>query len=189
MDLLGLGGYNSGDEEDENESETAKEAPKDPEQDNVEPNSSKHLSLDKHRSPGLSGLLGYDAGGEDSQEDARADNSILDSISMSPAALAGATGHNGLAGIWNSASRNGNKDDGTPTGLMGQGTPTGIRLKNPALRIISKSVTPVCASPVLPGQVSDADDATSDTDCTAPVPLPSQCQNTVTLPPVPNGML
>jgi hypothetical protein len=189
MDLLGLGGYNSGDEDAEDNSETAKKTPKDTEQDDSKKNSRKHFSTEKHRSPGLSGLLGYE-GGDDPQEDGQPDSTNLDSTSISPGSisLAGITGHNGLAGIWNPASRNGNKDEGTPTGPIGQGTPTGPRLKNPALRIISKSATPVCASPVLAGQVSD-EDATSDTDtAAAPLPLIPQIQN-VSLPPVPNGII
>jgi hypothetical protein len=189
-DLLGLGGYSSGDDDDaENGSETTDRIPQNTDAQIKEPKSLD--SVRKQRSPGLSGLLGYEAA-DDQQDDTRTDQDLgaaQDNNSISPGLFVGTLGHNGLAGLWSSAARNGNvKDEGTPTGQLGQGTPTGIRLRNPALRIISKSATPICSSPVLAGQVSDAEDATSDTENhTLATTVPPQAQTTITLPPAPNG--
>ncbi len=190
-DLLGLGGYSSGDDVDaEDGSESTEKAPL-----NVDEPKRESIILDsppKQRSPGLSGLLGYEAP-DDQQDETRADQDISaaqDTSSISPGLFVATLGHNGLAGLWSSASRNGNiKDEGTPTGQLGQGTPTGVRLRNPALRIISKSATPICSSPVLAGQVSDAEDATSDTEShTVASTGPPQAQTTITLPPAPSGI-
>jgi hypothetical protein len=189
-DLLGLGGYSSGDDDAEDGSETTDKAPQNEDTLIIERNSLSSLS--KQRSPGLSGLLGYEAP-DDLQDDTRTDQDLgaaQDTNSISPGLFVGTLGHNGLAGLWSSASRNGHaKEEGTPTGQLGQGTPTGIRLRNPALRIISKSATPICSSPVLTGQVSDAEEATSDTENhTVASTGPPQVQTTITLPPAPNGI-
>ena len=189
-DLLGLGGYSSGDDDAEDGSETTDKAPQNEDTLIIERNSLSSLS--KQRSPGLSGLLGYEAP-DDLQDDTRTDQDLgaaQDTNSISPGLFVGTLGHNGLAGLWSSASRNGHaKEEGTPTGQLGQGTPTGIRLRNPALRIISKSATPICSSPVLTGQVSDAEEAASDTENhTVASTGPPQVQTTITLPPAPNGI-
>jgi hypothetical protein len=190
-DLLGLGGYSSGDDDEaEDGSETTNKAPQNVDAPTIEQNTL--TSLSKQRSPGLSGLLGYEAPDE-LQDDTRIDQDLgaaQDTNSISPGLFVGTLGQNGLAGLWSSASRNGNiKDEGTPTGQLGQGTPTGIRLRNPALRIISKSATPICSSPVLAGQVSDAEEATSDTENQTEASTgPPQVQTNITLPPAPTGI-
>jgi hypothetical protein len=188
-DLLGLGGYSSGEDDAEDGSETTDKAPQNEDAPIIERNTLN--SLPKQRSPGLSGLLGYET--HEQQDETRNDQDLgaaQDPSSISPGSFLGILGHNGLAGLWNLASRNGNvKEEGTPTGQLGQGTPTGVRLRNPALRIISKSATPICSSPVLAGQVSDAEEATSDTDNHVVASTgPPQVQTTITLPPAPTGI-
>ena len=184
-DLLGLGGYGS----EEEEAEDSPRASKKTDQEEPDVKSTNNLVLLKQRSPGLSGLLGYEAG-DDAGDEARQDIAALDSTSISPGLFTGLAAHNGLAGLWNSAGRNGNnKEEGTPTGQLGQGTPTGIRFRNPALRIISKSATPVCSSPVLANQTSDVEEGNSDTDMqAAATSAPSQVRKTVSLPPPPTGI-
>jgi len=182
---LGYDSEGEGDEQETQEPAVQEDPPENPPS-NEKRTSHNHGGQEKSRGQGLSGLFDYGGGDEPMDDDQEADNttSPMNENSMSPALQPDSLEQNGSKGTFNLALINSKlKRDGTASA---QGTPLTLRLKNPALKLISKSVTPSGTSPLHPNSTSDAEDVQSDTD-SHPGALATQPVQSISLPPAPAG--